>query len=133
MQIRSYRDHPVIWSPDPGEIIYARRAHMDRYVLAIVEKAWRNRAGHLRMRVMWLEEDPYASPGERANNDLHQGEASMRLTGPGDTRPVAPMEIGWMTVRGPASESPLIKQVDRDSLPRQVVSRKPSASSPSSA
>lgn len=129
MRIRSYEQRPHIWSPDPGEILYARRAHMDKYVLAIVEKAWRNRAGHLRMRVMWLEDDPYASPGESDGNERFEGEMGMRRTGPGDTRPIAPMEIGWLTVRGSASESPLIKQVDRDSLPRQMVSRKPSPSS----
>lgn len=132
MRIREYRQIPPIWSPDPGEILYARRAHMDKYVLAIVEKAWRNKAGHLRLRVMWLEDDPYASPGERSKNELHEGEQSMRLTGPGDTRPIAPMEIGWLTIRGPAGESPLIKQVDRDSLPRQLVSPQPSSSGPPS-
>lgn len=123
MRIRAYDGKPAIWSPDPGEIIYARRSDMDKFVLAVVEKAWRNRAGHLRLRLMWLEEDPDASPGESDRSD-RDNDPGVRVTGKGDTRPIAPLTVGWTTIRGPVSESPLIKQVDRDSLPRQVVSRK---------
>lgn len=121
MIIKGYRDQPLQFAPDPGEIIYARRSAQDKFTLAVVEKAWRNRAGNIRVRVMWLDDDPDASPGEKDRNDR---DGSQAVSKGGHVRPVKAYETGWLTMREPMGESPLIRQVNRDSLPRQQVSER---------
>jgi hypothetical protein len=78
---------------------------------------------------MWLDEDPDASPGERDRNDRDGRGDSVKVTSRGKTRPVAPYETGWITVRDPLLESPLIKQIDRDSIPHVPVSGRAQAPS----
>lgn len=119
MLIRGYLQHPPMWAPDPGEVIYARRGPEDKFVLAIVEKAWRNRLGQLRLRVMWLEADPDASPGERDRNDREGDRDNNTPPVSYHRKPVAPRQIGWLTIRQPIHKSPLIKRIDREDLPRQ--------------
>lgn len=119
MMLRAYAGQPVQYAPDPGEIIYARRGEHDKFTLAVTEKVWRNRAGFVRVRVMWLEEDPDASPGERDRNDRE--DYGRRTDPPRAVRPVAPYEVGWLTLRHPLGETPLVKQVDKDQLPRTVI------------
>jgi hypothetical protein len=121
MYIKGYLDHPPLEAPDPGEILYARRSADDKFTLAVVEKAWRNRAGLLRVRVVWLDDDPDASPGEKDRND-RDGRGLSQDAPTQHMRPVAAHEVGWLTLRDPLEESPLIRQIDRDSLPRIVVS-----------
>lgn len=117
MFLRGYLGQPPQAAPDPGEIIYARRGENDKWTLAAVEKVWRNRAGLVRIRVVWFGEDPDASPGERDKNDRDKIAAEI-VPPQKRPNPVRPGEIGWVTLRHPLGESPLVKQVDRDQLPR---------------
>ena len=119
MYLRGYRDRPGQFAPNPGEILYARRSPHDKWTLAAVEKAWCNRAGLVRIRVVWFEDDPDASPGEKDRNDRDGVGESQRTS-----RYMQKVETGWngwITLRDPLDESPLIKQVDREELPRKVI------------
>lgn len=130
MILRGYLGQPPQLAPDPGEIVYARRSEEDRFTLAAVEKAWRNRAGQIRVRVRWLAEDPYASPGERAGNE-RDGVGASTEPPKYRARRVTPGEIGWITMRQQLGESPLIKQVDKARVPPSpYIKRRPPVTEP---
>lgn len=118
MLLRGYLDQPPQLAPDPGEIVYARRASDDAFTLGIVEKVWRNRAGHIRVRLVWLGENRNASPGETDRNDRDGMAKTIKRTTL--TRAITPGETGWITMRQQLGESPLLKQVDKRDLPADV-------------
>lgn len=65
MIIKKYGDLPTAYAPDVGEVIYARRTPVDKWVKAVVLMAHRNRAGNLRIKVQWLGDDPDAGAPTR--------------------------------------------------------------------
>lgn len=106
--IKAYGGRPAQYAPDPGEIILARRAAVDKFTLAVVEKAWRNRDGHLRLRIVWLDNDPDAY----VNDDPYR---------PGARLKVETGERCWLILRNKWGVSPLVRQIDADQLPRTPV------------
>lgn len=50
------------YHPDRGEIIWARRTPVDRYLRAVVKTKWKQRDGFTKIHVVWLESDPDADP-----------------------------------------------------------------------
>lgn len=60
MIIKPYGGLPRMYAPDVGEVVLARRSASDKFVRAVVLGAHRNRAGHLRVKLHWLESDPNA-------------------------------------------------------------------------
>lgn len=64
MIIKPYGDLPRLYAPDIGEVIMARRSVSDKYIRAAVLDARRNRDGLLRIKVQWLEDNPYALRGD---------------------------------------------------------------------
>jgi hypothetical protein len=79
-----------------GEVVMARRSPVDRFVRAVVLSAHRNKDGHVRIKVQWLEDDPGAGvPHDRPR------------------KPIVANETGWV-ISDPA-KPPLIKQIDEGS------------------
>lgn len=48
--------------PEKGEIIWARRTPVDRYLRAVVKVAWKQRDGCTKIHIVWLESDPVPTP-----------------------------------------------------------------------
>jgi hypothetical protein len=95
MIIRAYGKHPVTYAPDVGEVIWARRTPADKWVRAVVLHGKRNRAGDLRIKVEWLEDDPDAGAPER-------------------DRPKAPIVAGtpgWLVIKQDPREPRLVQQI----------------------
>lgn len=94
MIIKPYGDLPRMYAPDVGEVIEARRTPADKYVRAVVLSARRNREGHVRVKLQWMEDDPDAGSRNRA--------------------PIEAGTLGWVIVDdGP----PLIRQINRGTAP----------------
>lgn len=108
MIIKAYGDRPAQYAPDAGEIIQARRTALDEFTLAVVEKVWRNRDGHLRLRIVWLDDNPDA----HVNDDRYKPAAKL---------PVKAGVVCWLTLRNKWGASPLARQIDADQLPRAPV------------
>lgn len=60
MIIKQYAGLPITYAPDIGEVLLARRTGVDKFVRAVVLDARRNRAGNVRVKVQWLDDDPDA-------------------------------------------------------------------------
>lgn len=91
MIIRKYKDIPATYAPDVGEIVHARRSGVDeRWVRAVVIYVQRTYAGALKVKVLWLEDDPRAG-----------------MLG----KPIVRNTFGWVVTTGAA---PLIKQISKD-------------------
>ena len=63
MMIRKYGPLPRVFVPDIGEVIGARRSPADdRFTKAVVIKAQRQRDARIKITVIWMENDPAATP-----------------------------------------------------------------------
>lgn len=93
MIIRKYAQFPALYAPDIGEVILARRAPVDQFTRAVVLFARRNKNGHLKVKVQWLDDYPEAG-----------------ASGP---KPIKANTIGW--VIADPDKPPLIKQISRGS------------------
>lgn len=60
MLIRAYRDIPPTYAPDVHEVVLVRRTVCDRYTKAAVTSVRRIKSGHLRLRFVWMEDNPTA-------------------------------------------------------------------------
>lgn len=58
MMIRKYRDIPATYAPDVNELIMARRSVVDGYTKARVVLVRRTRAGRIKIRLQWMEDNP---------------------------------------------------------------------------
>ncbi len=65
MFIRSYGNLPMMYAPDIGQVLEARRTAVDDWTRAAVVKAHRNRDGHLQVMVQWLEDNDQAGAPDR--------------------------------------------------------------------
>jgi hypothetical protein len=102
MIFKAYGGLPITYAPDIGEVVYARRMPTDRWTLAVVLMARRNKEGHARVKVMWLGDDP---------------DAGVQRTDRSPS-PTVKHEIGFLVLD--PDHLPLIKRVDREDLPIQV-------------
>lgn len=101
MIIRAYGDLPATYAPDIGEVILARRTPADRWLRAVVLTAKRNRAGDVRLKIQWLEDDPHAGAPK-----------------PGKPKvPIVAGSPGWVIDKRDPTEPRLIQQIDRGSRP----------------
>lgn len=57
-----YTHAKVNYIPERGEIIWARRTPVDRYLRAVVRYRRRIRDGRWKIRVVWLESDHIVKP-----------------------------------------------------------------------
>jgi hypothetical protein len=92
--IKPYGELPRVYAPDIGEIIYARRTPADKLTRAVVLDARRNRDGHLRVKLQWLESNPDAGSGDPRFNE-----------------PIRAGSYGWVVIKQDATP-PLIVQID---------------------
>lgn len=83
MIIRAYAGRPAIEAPDIGEVVYARRSPLHKWLRAVVIHARRNSMNNLKVRVQWLEGDPDA----------------VKLKTPEKKEPIKPGDHGWIMVR----------------------------------
>lgn len=97
MIIRGYAGIPATYSPDLGEVILARRTPIDPWVRAVVVKAWRNSARNLKLKIIWLEDDPHAGAEWKGHA----------------TRPIKAHTFGWIEIKRGPGVPPLIKQIPK--------------------
>lgn len=86
MIIRGYAGRPPMEAPDLGEVLDARRTATHPFTRAVVEKAWRGRRGELRLRVMWLEDNPAAKAVKHTT--------------------------GWLKIPQTLNKTPLVRRID---------------------
>jgi hypothetical protein len=98
MFFKAYGGLPITYAPDIGEVLYARRTPADRWTLAVVLSARRNRAGHVRLKVQWLEDNPDAGS---VRSDYPRVPIKAHTTG--------------VLVLDPGKHA-LVRQVDRDRI-----------------
>ena len=96
MIIRGYGGIPLTYAPDVGEVVWARRTPVERWVRAAVLTVRRNKAGNLKITVWWLEDDPDAGSG-------YEGKGS---------KPIRANTRGWIEIRRGPGVPPLIRQID---------------------
>lgn len=60
MIIRKYGDLPMVFAPDVGEVVQARRAKSDPFTPAVVTVVRRKTSGKLKLTVHWLADCPTA-------------------------------------------------------------------------
>lgn len=94
MIIKPYAGKPRLYGPDIGELILARRSTSDKFIRAVVLDGRRNRDGHVRIKVHWLESDPRTVCGDVRRK-----------------RPIVANTTGFLTLVEGAP--PLIKQIDK--------------------
>lgn len=87
MIIKGYAGRPPMEAPDLGEVLDARRTVLHPFTRAVVEKAWRGQHGELRLRVMWLEDNPAAKAIKHGN--------------------------GWLKIPQPLNKTFLVRRIDR--------------------
>src|SRR5690554_3439415 len=112
MIIKKYGDLPLTYAPDIGEIVYARRNPIDRWTRAVVVHVRRIRTGPregaLRVKLVWLEDNP---------------DGTVTLRGINKHRPIVANTVGWVIADQIEGVPPLLMQVDRDTPPPVSSSR----------
>lgn len=96
MIIKKYRDLPVTYTPDVGEVIMGRRSVVDKYTRAVVTCVHRLPTGAIKMRVTWRADNP--EPGARGGKPIKAG------------------DTGWI-VYVPGAQPSTIMQISKDQAP----------------